>query len=116
MEDSGDSTKPQPQFRTSNTTHNFNLDTPMGDTEPGDDVCSMANLNPGDKQLFVLTVFSNAGTFQKTSILLYLISSLFTSHRRPADGRPSPAFPVNTGRPARRQLPIEALNLKELRV
>ena len=68
ISDSGNSTPLHPVFRVSEKTHNFNVNTPPG----GPPLCQLANLNPGDTQLFVATAFSYGGNFNKTSILFRL--------------------------------------------
>ena len=70
--DQGSSTPDLPVFRVSGTdgvTHNFNLNTPLD----GPDACQLADLQNGQRGLFVATVFSHGGTFTKTSILFWLI-------------------------------------------
>lgn len=69
LDDQGGANPDRPVFRTSEGgSHLFNLNTPPG----GPAVCQLADVEDGQRGLFVATVFSHGGLFHKTSILLWL--------------------------------------------
>ena len=73
VDDSGGANPDRPVFRTSEKTHNFNLHSPLLDLPGSNNVCSMGDLPAGGSRLFVATVFSYSGKFNKTAIVFRLV-------------------------------------------
>jgi hypothetical protein len=68
LDDQGGANPDRPVFRVSGDGHVFNLNTPPG----GPAACMLDDLEAGQKGLFVATVFSHGGFFNKTSVLFWL--------------------------------------------
>ena len=65
IDDNGDSAPDIPVFRVGGKVHNFNLRTPL----LGPAACQLTDIAKGQSRLFVATISSLSGQFNKTSIL-----------------------------------------------